>query len=785
MKPILTHTDWLVYGDSPIPLWAVGVILIFALWMSWSWIRREIRSRSEGLAKVLPWTWGLLVILCAALLWKPNLVRTQTWQRPGRVLAWIDPSASMDSPLAGSTVTSRLDALQFWSPDACKGRPVAPRSLAALLLDLVESGETYRAGMDRLQQELEQGLPMGTDARTLCDAYGAWAPTTRSRITEQATLALDAAAGLSEQAEGKARIRALQGWCDALPESVGEATVEDVRRILGALQTFVEVNRSAGSQLAALQEELDALYLKENGARIEPLLAKVEKRTRRDAAKALLEQLSSRVTVDLQEAGSRNTSDLPGALMDLLRRNENEVYAQTLLFADGGQSRALVASDLASLGEGAPPLLLVGTGLGDAAVDLAIEDWQCPRVMRAGRKNGLTVTIKTPRGRAVPFTVTLSSGETLLHSFDAVSTGLESETLALPFEAPEAGEHELTLEIKTRDAQADNNRVRFALETQKRMPRALLIGETPDWDTAYLTLAAERAGLRLRSVFTGTETPARGSTSGAVPKTVSQWKRFRTVILAGPTFKGWGEKDAAALLKTVRANGAALLLLNGGEGSYVEALATSFGWQAAGAPLDPSQLQIHSDAQALPFLRLGRGSSEFIFGGLGRPAGLRTVPAQTWPILTSTSGSPLLSLGRYGRGRVFVLGAEGLYRLREYGKAATVDRFLTQWLSDAARTLPKDGAETELPYADHQNPGAEEVYYEFSPETLRTMAAATGGSFVDLTDARRRLEEVRPKAWEEKTSTTYSPTMHWGFLALILLIGTAHWAFRKLAGLAI
>lgn len=83
------------------------------------------------------------------------------------------------------------------------------------------------------------------------------------------------------------------------------------------------------------------------------------------------------------------------------------------------------------------------------------------------------------------------------------------------------------------------------------------------------------------------------------------------------------------------------------------------------------------------------------------------------------------------------------------------------------------------------NPGLEILYSDFNDGFLRAFAAATGGEYVPALSARHTLAAIAPQTYITKTSDAWHPGSSTILVACLILLATAHWVLRKLAGLAI
>jgi hypothetical protein len=215
-------------------------------------------------------------------------------------------------------------------------------------------------------------------------------------------------------------------------------------------------------------------------------------------------------------------------------------------------------------------------------------------------------------------------------------------------------------------------------------------------------------------------------------------------------------------------------------------------------------------------------------------------------LVADEKGTPVVSLGFHGRGRVYVWGASDIYRLSRDAGAETVDRLLAGVLDDAvaplfpedatpvasypfwpvvghenvlvwgasdptparvgsrdliltpgpgnwrARFVPDAEGPLDLASAGHTSlltaiavPGVEQVYYEFNPDFLRRLADDAGGRYVAMRDAGGVRAATVGATWRRTTATRYDLASHWGWAVTLAAVAACCWVLRKLAGLAI
>ena len=197
----LVATNWLMHGESGVPLWLIAPIAAVAVYFVVRWLRAE-RRRASLASSLLPITGALLVLLATWLIWKPALIRIDKWEYPSEVVALLDESASMDTPLVGSGLSGQLDVLELWEPSSVQGRPTAARDLARGLEKLLSEAGQLRRDLRRALDEIEQGMPPGPGAADALANCRTWVQSSRDMVFP-AIEAVRAEAAVSAEDESK------------------------------------------------------------------------------------------------------------------------------------------------------------------------------------------------------------------------------------------------------------------------------------------------------------------------------------------------------------------------------------------------------------------------------------------------------------------------------------------------------------------------------------------------------------------------------------------------------
>jgi len=822
----LVATAWALYGESGVPFWLVLPLAAVAVYLLVRWIRHERRKACVA-SRLLPYTGSILLVMAAWLLWKPALVRIDTWEHPSEVVALVDDSRSMDVPLVADDLSARLEALELWEPEAVNGRRAAARDLARSLHEFAERAGGMRAALRTALDDVEQGMPPGADAGKMLADHLARLRQFREQVYRAADAVRDDATSMN--GEGKPMPQDIEEPLAAMLDALSRLTripdsfaSEDLAARLAAIEEIAAHADALSEPLGNLQAVLDAEFLAKHRGELEPRLREITRMTRLDAARRLAGALPAARVVPASERGiGRGQTDLHRAISDLLDARETHSISDLVIFSDGGQNAPWNPELPARLRKSCLRVTVVGTGYPQPHDDLAILDWRVPGILRAKQPAALRVLLKTRRGashlpsdgrggrgfRSDCVTPEQSSPEPITVAFTVAGEQAEGRAIPaerateqwvdIPFTAPDTdgGSNRAcmaTIQIKTPNANTDNDRVAFPMNVVKVTPKALLIAYEPDWDTTYVYLAMLACGLDAQQIHYGLskDPPRRGGTRHAIPKAASQWSRYRAVVLRGAAFRGFNADDARALFDYVTVQGGSLVVFaNGGE-SYLAVLAGLFGWnQPPTKPID-TPLVLAPEAMHLPVMRLSTDgpASARLLAGLG-PCSGQTVPRQHVPLLCTPDGRPLLSLGFYGRGKVYLCGIRELHRLSEYANAEIVARLLEQLMADAATPMFADDGEQLAAYSGKlaaiDNPGLEQIRYEFDEDFLKNLARESGGSYATLEQAREKLPALKPEPWRSSTASRYVLADHWVLLVLLAFTGSAHWVLRKLAGLAI
>lgn len=852
----MKHVDtrWLLYGESHIALWLLVLALAAAVYVSWRWLKAE-RYRSNLAGRLLPFTWGVLLTMVVWFIWQPVLVRIDDWEYNEARLVFLDRSESMSRKLCGDSLTETLNALRFWLTKLPGDRNIAARELTAFLKKVATDGVKIRKEMENIYEDLEQHVPSGDALREMTGRYGKWAGLIRGELPQKTDAVQTAINTQAAETGGDATtnfvraVRQLEEAMTRLPAALNDPLEKNLPVLLPVVDALLNAAEPVISSSYPFQAAVDKRYFAANENTLKPLLEKWSGKTRLDAARHILSSLRD---VEAIEGKDPEETDLYGAIDQLLARQEDREVSDLIVLSDGGHNTVQTSETPAQFPRMGIRLTTAGVGWPAENIDMAILDWEVAPVISTKEKAVIRVLLKTPEKIELPFNLIVTAQDQELLNESFVTSGLAEEPFKISFRLPKEGRQVLTLRLNIEDASAENNRVTFAVTAIKGMPEIFLLGDLPDWDTEYIYLSMLRGGLKSCQLFHGYgETPLpRGKLSGAVPANLTEWSKYGAVVLKGAPFKGILPKDADTLYQYVVEKGGTLLIVAGPQEDWLQALAAKFGWTGKSEPLADGSVVLNRKARHLPLVRVGVDAvqSARLIGSLGVCGKAYRVPPQQIVILENRREEPVMSLGFYGRGKVYILGLTGLYKISEFDKATLLGRLLAQVLADAwtplfpaketgivsypglmapgyenflissipdvtqvvvgakaeAVTLnggtanrwglyvPPTAGQYEVKAGQVKeemsaviNPGMEQIQYEFNEPFLKSLAVQAKGRYLTLDEAIPELSGDLPQTWKQSTTRHYPLAEHWSLMAVIAFFGTLHWVLRKLAGLAI
>lgn len=768
------RTTYRLVSMGVLPVWAGALLALCAATAALLLLRGEMRRRKRRKAPALLYAARtLLALLLGVLVMQPVLFIRREWGQPGVLALVADRSRSMlrADRYADAVLLDLASALKW---PGTERREVLPGRLIQHLVTLEPILEAWRQQVFAIQDELAQGLPWGAAFE---ETVGRLARETAARSAElrdllEALSKLEARLAAAPKPSGKsatpdpklfAPLYLLADQLASLRDAMGKAAGAplDEERAAGLLRAhddLLSALRAATPAMAALQHWCDERFLGGAPPAARRELEGISKRSRFQLAKGLARQIANdpllaarhRVRLlgfeDLAPANALENTDLFAPIDELLAGSLDEVVSGIVLFSDGRQNLPERPEVLRRLSGRDAALLLAGVGVGGEGPDVAIADCQLPGVLLGGQEATLVADLKAAVPKGTPIQVELSSGARPLASQSLEADGTGQARATLTFRAPQTGDEGLRLSARMPggDAAPGNDQVSIAPHVLNRTARALVVAKWARWDVVYLLSALRGKPCRVDLVLWGGSSGKgvrRGLGLGKIPDQLSHLKRYGLIVLDGEPFPGMTQEDGQLFASYVREPGGVLVVIADGDKWYGPRLA---GLLPGGelAPLEaerPSMGPLPSSAM-LPAVSLSVDSATTLGTWRALPPAqhLWTVPDQAIPLLAA-GGRTLLSVGFYGRGKLYALGCGDLFRLREWGHGEPAQRFLANLLDDALQPTFRDEK-------------ARLALYPFAPRTGATAhvlldargLGSTGGARVTLPDGTRAALAFEP-----------------------------------------
>lgn len=705
-------------STGPLPVW-LGVVLVCAALVVAVWLlNREYQGRRGKARSRWLYVIRAAVVTCLALLViQPVLFIRRDETKPAFLLLAVDRSRSMLRTDPYDT-SSLLNLAAATGASNFRDREDLPERIRTELLgwqkELLKS-QTQAASM---RDDLSQGTPPGSaferSSRDVGQELQAMTQKLRSQCDELAKLQsrtkFDATATNSIQTTVTQWFAAPTQALDQLSKlgeklqstGTGEWTEEKAVYLLRAHEDALAALKLAAESLSSLQGYCDAQTEKSltDKQRAEVQRLNAESRfalaTRVVSAMVNKPELAARHTVQLLDSSpldANNAEDHTDLFEDVKRAIASagqKTIAGVVFVSDGQQNlpaRPEIMRELASRGI---PFITAGVGLPETLPDVAIRNYGLPTTLLAGSRATVWAELKTAVPTNTEVTLSLSLNGNALAEKHWKPDGPVAR-VALEFAVPSAVNAPLVLAAKTPqpDGAPNNDQVEIGVTVLAEQARVLIVAPSARWDIVYLMKALARKPWRLDTVFWGKEEGDDGDKVD-ISKQLAQLKNYQFVVLDGKPFKGMTDADSNLLRNYVVKDGGCLLMIaSDASGWYGDKLGSLLG---APPPQSPSENSAHLEpaAEALnyPIISLAADGAESValWRQLAVPQQVRPVPPQSLPMLTFRQ-QPLLSLGFHGRGKTYALGCGDLFRVREWGGAAALDRFFSNLIDDALRSV--------------------------------------------------------------------------------------------------
>jgi uncharacterized membrane protein len=383
----------------------------------------------------------------------------------------------------------------------------------------------------------------------------------------------------------------------------------------------------------------------------------------------------------------------PGTrLLELVQQTARDSTAQSaiVLFSDGitnGERKSL---------DGAPPLAVpvftVGVGDAENFTDARIAKLAAPEFAFRGRefKLDLTIAASGMKGKTLP--LFFNRGKNLVTTRNiAVDADPFEQKITLSFTPKELGTHGFSVSIPTQPGEqiAQNNHKEFKVDVQRDKLRVLTLSGSPAWNYRFLRMAMKQDPLIELISFVFLRTP---SDSVDVPESqlslipfpiddifLEELKNFDVVVLDDFSHRAYFNPVYLERVRDFVRDGGGLAMFGGtrafdsggyGESALREVLPVELDGKGNYQALGALNAMLTPAGKAHPVTRLlpDPKSNEEAWSKMPPLTGLNQVRGARGEVLISvgadgaSSGAPLLTIGRFGKGRTLALMSDDAWR---------------------------------------------------------------------------------------------------------------------------
>lgn len=383
----------------------------------------------------------------------------------------------------------------------------------------------------------------------------------------------------------------------------------------------------------------------------------------------------------------------PGTrLLELLQQAARESSAQSgiIVFSDG-----IANGDKKSL-DGAPPLpvpvFTVGVGDAENFTDVRIAKLGAPEFAFRGRefKLDLTVAASGMKGKSVP--LFFNRGKNLVTTRNiAIDADPFEQKITLSFTPKDLGTHGFSVSIPAQPGEqiAQNNQKEFKVDVQRDKLRVLTLSGSPAWNYRFLRMAMKQDPLIELVSFVFLRTP---SDSVDVPESqlslipfpiddifLEELKNFDVIFFDDFSHRAYFNPIYLERVRDFVRDGGGLAMFGGsrafdsggyGESALREVLPVELDGKGTYQSVGALNAVLTATGKVHPVTRLlpDPKSNEEAWSKMPPLTGLNQVRSARGETLISTSadgsagGAPLLTIGRFGKGRTLALMSDDAWR---------------------------------------------------------------------------------------------------------------------------
>lgn len=379
-------------------------------------------------------------------------------------------------------------------------------------------------------------------------------------------------------------------------------------------------------------------------------------------------------------------------LLELLPRAATDAGAQSgiLLFTDGitnGDQKTLDGTPALSV-----PIFTVGVGETEGFTDVRIAEVRAPEFAFRGRefKIDLTVQAYGLKGKSVP--LYFNRGKNLITSRPvAIDSDSFEQKITFSFNPKELGTHSFSLSIPAQPGEqiTENNHKEFKVDVHRDKIRVLTLSGSPAWNYRFLRMAMKQDPLIELVSFVFLRTPTDtvdvpDNQLSLIPFPIDdifleELKNFDVVFFDDFSHRAYFNPVYLERVKDFVRDGGGLAMLGGfrsfDSGGYAESALKDvlpveldnkgrYQTQATVRPVLTASGKVHPITRLLPDPK----ANEEAWAKMPPLADLNQVRGARGETLLSASGdgaatgSPLLTIGRFGKGRTLALMTDDVWR---------------------------------------------------------------------------------------------------------------------------
>lgn len=720
MTPIVTIERHIV-AASPLGWWGGIALLVVILTVSLGLLRREIAGRRRSIRSTPLILLRLAVVLLLGLLVvQPVFVVRREERRAGKVVFSVDRSRSMlrGDALDGTELLNLADAVGVVG---LADRERDPQQLAREIRGLETQVAKWRRVVRQIGEERQQGWPSSPVSLAGMKSLATEVTATAAKIAELSTqlgavekiLAVERpiipATGPKTGAETQPSATLSLGKSADIPNAMREvvekssdlgelADADKLQAALAAWDALATLARDSLVELERVQVWLDHRFIDKLDGPAKAELVSLSRSSRFEIAKRFAAAVShdpavsSRHEIELRgfeeltEATAANETDLFASMQNALSSDDRDAITALVMLTDGGQNvpdRPAVASRLAGRS-----VTLLGVPIGGEGeqADVAVREIITPRVALKGKSFDAVVVLKTAVPEGTVIEVAATDGDNPIASSTIKADGKQTAQVRLAIRPSDKFTHSMTIRasINGGDALPANDTSAVGIEVLDRASRVLVVGDQPTWDTAALMRALTKLPTRVDSVFwrkVVEKASEQENSRGRIPGTAAGFKRYDVIVLVGTAFPGMGEADGKLLQDWVTKDGGRLIILGAGTeyASRLPFLSAAASERNLTLAVDETAALVPTGPGAgLPMVSLSSdpGWSKGLWGSLASPQKVIAAPKQRVAAL-ACGDKDILTVGLHGRGRVYALSVDDLYRSREWAPEGLLDNY---WL---------------------------------------------------------------------------------------------------------